>query len=707
MPIPAELDPVFDAAGEKYNVDPDMLRAVALQESNGNPNIPDSSKGAQGMMQIMPGTAGGLGGPGGINPKDPVQAINGAAQLLSNKLTEAENLRASGVAVDPPSYAVMSYFAGKPGSSWGPQTWQYGDQVAAKYRNLTAADGGAAPMAGLAGTPGQGSDGGAPVVAPANAPNARGPDLVRLASAGVSDVGPSAASAPGSAGGPPLAPSQYAQSPSQYAAGMLRQLAASGKSPQSTAGPAGGPIPPPGANPVATPSTPSEGAGGGPGAVPAPAPAAGSVPFDPVGGQLLADLGRQARAMEIAGLPGAEEMEARYQAALKNGWIPDDTGQPHYLSGTSTAAGQISRAEAEGGQGPIRVTQAVAPQLLRPNENVVYPPGSPEAPGGSLYRGPAPPSGGPPAPGGTLAAPVAPVPPGGSQGAAQGPPAAAGMAPGTAAIGVLAPTAGGGAMIGGPPPNQAIDKFYGQFEGLRTAHDSAIPAMYEADQLLQKLRALSPTGPLTQFKGQLSALASSYGISDATIQSLGLPAAGTTEEAMKLSTDLLGDILRSQFPGRITNTDIATMKNTVASGESPLAANQYMINSVLKPRLQRDIERYGAVVNLPKQDPTLASLPNALYQWDNDPKNSFAAYAQRFQPPPPATGSAAAPSLAGPASAATPSAGPASAGLADQAGVTVPLPPKGAPPGAVLLPQTYRGMRVWLTPSGQRLVDHP
>jgi Transglycosylase SLT domain len=357
MPIPAELEPVFDAAGEKYNVDPDMLRAVALQESNGNPNIPDSSKGAQGMMQIMPPTAAGLGdSPGGINPKDPVQAINGAAQLLSNKLTEAERLRASGVAVDPPSYAVMSYFAGKPGSSWGPQTWQYGDQVAAKYRNLTAANG-AAPMAGLAETPGQGSDGGATAPAVATA-NARGPDLVRLASAGVSDVGPSAASAPDAAGGPPPAPSQYAQSPSQYAAGMLRQLAASGKSPQSTAGPAGGPIPPPGANPVATPSIPSAGAGGGPGAVPVPAPS-GSVPYDPVGGQLLADLGRQARAMEVAGLPGAQEMEQRYQAALRNGWIPDDTGQPHYLSGTSTAAGQISRAEAEGTIAPTMVPMVI------------------------------------------------------------------------------------------------------------------------------------------------------------------------------------------------------------------------------------------------------------------------------------------------------------------------------------------------------------
>jgi hypothetical protein len=70
---------LFNVAGRKYGIDPALLSAVAKTESNYNPQAV-SPVGAQGLMQIMPGTAKGLGV---TNALDPAQAVDGAAKLLS------------------------------------------------------------------------------------------------------------------------------------------------------------------------------------------------------------------------------------------------------------------------------------------------------------------------------------------------------------------------------------------------------------------------------------------------------------------------------------------------------------------------------------------------------------------------------------------------------------------------------------------------
>jgi hypothetical protein len=74
---------LFDAASAQYGVPANLLAAVAQVESGDDPTAV-SGAGAEGLMQLMPSTASGLG----VNPFDPSQAVDGGAQLLSQDLQE-------------------------------------------------------------------------------------------------------------------------------------------------------------------------------------------------------------------------------------------------------------------------------------------------------------------------------------------------------------------------------------------------------------------------------------------------------------------------------------------------------------------------------------------------------------------------------------------------------------------------------------------
>jgi soluble lytic murein transglycosylase-like protein len=65
----------------RYQLPQGLLAAVAQTESGGNPAAV-SPVGAQGLMQLMPSTARGLG----VDPWQPAQAVQGAARLLSKYL---------------------------------------------------------------------------------------------------------------------------------------------------------------------------------------------------------------------------------------------------------------------------------------------------------------------------------------------------------------------------------------------------------------------------------------------------------------------------------------------------------------------------------------------------------------------------------------------------------------------------------------------
>lgn len=77
-----EYDALFQAAGEKYGVEPSILRAIASVESNFNPQAvgPKTRSGrAQGMMQFVPATARAYGLEDPFNPE---QSVDAAARLM-------------------------------------------------------------------------------------------------------------------------------------------------------------------------------------------------------------------------------------------------------------------------------------------------------------------------------------------------------------------------------------------------------------------------------------------------------------------------------------------------------------------------------------------------------------------------------------------------------------------------------------------------
>ncbi|NWF53839.1 MAG: lytic transglycosylase domain-containing protein [Syntrophaceae bacterium] len=77
-----DFESIIQEAGQRYRVDPGLIRAVIQAESGGNP-LAVSRAGARGLMQLMPETATELGV---TNPFDPTQNIMGGTSYLRRLL---------------------------------------------------------------------------------------------------------------------------------------------------------------------------------------------------------------------------------------------------------------------------------------------------------------------------------------------------------------------------------------------------------------------------------------------------------------------------------------------------------------------------------------------------------------------------------------------------------------------------------------------
>ena len=77
-----DLNEVVNAAGQRYRLDPDFINSVIKAESGFNVRAV-SPKGAQGLMQLMPGTASQLGV---MNSFDPRANVDGGTKYLRELL---------------------------------------------------------------------------------------------------------------------------------------------------------------------------------------------------------------------------------------------------------------------------------------------------------------------------------------------------------------------------------------------------------------------------------------------------------------------------------------------------------------------------------------------------------------------------------------------------------------------------------------------
>lgn len=122
------LEDIFNRAAAKYGVDVNLLKAIAKQESDFQPNC-TSHAGAMGIMQLMPDTAKGLGV---TDPYDPEQNIMGGAKFISQMLKKYDGDVTLALAAYNAGPNNVAKYGGVPPFK---ETQDYVKKVTAYYKN--------------------------------------------------------------------------------------------------------------------------------------------------------------------------------------------------------------------------------------------------------------------------------------------------------------------------------------------------------------------------------------------------------------------------------------------------------------------------------------------------------------------------------------------------------------------------------------------
>jgi hypothetical protein len=109
-PMGAELEGLIGEMSGKYQVPDWVVRNVIRQESGGNPNA-TSPVGAQGLMQLMPGTAAGLGV---TNAYDPRQNVEGGVKYLKQLMDQFHGALTKTVAAYNAGPGAVQKYGGVP-----------------------------------------------------------------------------------------------------------------------------------------------------------------------------------------------------------------------------------------------------------------------------------------------------------------------------------------------------------------------------------------------------------------------------------------------------------------------------------------------------------------------------------------------------------------------------------------------------------------
>jgi soluble lytic murein transglycosylase-like protein len=129
-----EINELIDKYSYKNGLDADFVKAVINQESGFNPNA-TSKCGAMGLMQLMPGTAQGLGV---IDAYDPEQNIDGGTKYLKGLMDRFNNNKSLALAAYNAGPNAVKKYGGIPPYQ---ETQNYVKNVLSKYDRMKAAGG--------------------------------------------------------------------------------------------------------------------------------------------------------------------------------------------------------------------------------------------------------------------------------------------------------------------------------------------------------------------------------------------------------------------------------------------------------------------------------------------------------------------------------------------------------------------------------------